>query len=115
MGLEKRVLVVEDDRFILQLFKLILQRKGYVVDTVQTGNEALRKLSNQSYAVALIDISLPDMVGLDLLKCIPAATKKIIVTGDDSEDYQRRAQAEGADAYLLKPVHPEELLQTMTH
>ena len=107
----KMVLVVDDDKSILRLFMLILQRKGYSTDTAETGKEALEKISRKSYDVALIDIVLPDMSGLELLNRIPPQTKKIMITGVASEENQRRAQDEGADAYLLKPVKPEKLLQ----
>jgi DNA-binding response OmpR family regulator len=111
MAADKMILIVDDDKSILRLFTLILQRKGYSTDTAETGKEALEKISSNSYDVALIDIVLPDMSGLDLLRSIPSRTKKIMITGAASEENQRRAQSEGADAYLLKPVKPEKLLQ----
>ena len=107
----KRVLIVDDDKSILRLFALILQRKGYSTDTAETGKEAMEKIGSQSYDVALIDVVLPDMVGLDLLRSIPSGTKKIVMTGAVSEDHEKRAQSEGADAYLLKPIKLEDLLQ----
>ena len=111
----KRVLIVDDDKSILRFFTLILQRKGYSTDTAETGKEALEKISHQSYDVALIDVVLPDMNGLDLLKRFPPNTKKIVMTGAVSDDNQKRAQTEGADAYLLKPVKHEKLLQTVAN
>ena len=111
----KRILIVEDDKSILRFFTLILQRKGYKTDTAETGKEALEKISSQSYDVALIDVVLPDMIGLDLLKSIPSKTKKIVMTGADSEENKKRAQIEGANAYLIKPVKFEKLLQTIAN
>ena len=107
----KRVLIVDDDKSILRIFTLILQRKGYSTDTAETGKEALEKTNSQFYDVALIDVVLPDINGLDLLKRMPHKTKKIVITGATSEENQKRAQIEGADAYLLKPIKLEELLQ----
>ena len=106
----KRVLIVDDDKSILRFFTLILQGKGYITDTVETGKEALEKLSNQSYDVVLIDVVLPDINGLDLLKSIPSKSKKIVMTGSVSNENQKRAQTEGANVYLLKPIKPEKLL-----
>ena len=109
----KRVLIVDDDKLIVRFFSLILRGKGYVTDTAETGREALTKISNQTYDVALIDVVLPDTNGLNLLQRIPAQTKKIVMTGTVSEENHQRAQTEGADAYLLKPIKPEMLLQTI--
>ena len=111
----KRILIIDDDKSILRFFTLILQRKGYSTDTAETGKEALEKISRQSYDVVLIDVILPDMNGLDLLKRFPPNTKKIVMTGAVSDENQKRAQTEGADAYLLKPVKPEELLQIIAN
>jgi two-component system response regulator VanR len=111
----RRVLIIDDDKSTLRFFTLILQRKGYSVDVVETGKEALEKISSQFYDVALIDVVLPDMNGLELLKSIPSNTKKIVMTGATSEENHTRAQTEGADAYLLKPIKPEKLLQIIAN
>jgi len=111
----KSVLIVDDDKSILRFFMLVLQRKGYKTDTAETGKEALEKINSQFYDVALIDVVLPDMNGLDLLKRIPPKTKKIVMTGTASEENHKRAQTEGANVYLLKPIRPEELLQIIAN
>ena len=111
----KRVLIIDDDKSILRFFMLILQGKGYSTDTAETGKEALEKIKNQLYDVILIDVVLPDINGLNLLMSIPPSTKKIMITGSVSDEYQKRAQVEGAYAYLLKPVKPEKLLQTVAN
>lgn len=110
----KRILVVDDDKFIGQFFKLILERKGYLVDIAGTGKEALEKSKNESYDVALIDVMLPDANGLDLLKYIPSHTKKIVLSGTISQENYKRALDNSADAYLLKPVKIEKLLNEIT-
>ncbi|MDQ1279139.1 MAG: hypothetical protein QG670_399 [Thermoproteota archaeon] len=107
----KRILIIDDDRSILRFFKLILERNGYAADTAATGREALEKIENQFYDVALIDVVLPDMTGLDLISKFPSRTKKIVVTGAFSEENVKRARTDGAEDYLLKPVKPELLLQ----
>ena len=110
---KKRVLVIDDDKSILRTFTRILQKNGYEVDVAETGKEALEKSQGQSYDLALIDIRLPDMDGTDLLikmqKIIPDAAK-IMITGFPSLETGIKALDEGADAYLVKPVKPEELL-----
>ena len=111
----KRILIVDDDKSILRFFSLILQGKGYVTDTAETVRETLEKISNQSYDVVLIDVVLPDANGLDLLKSIPSTIKKIVITGTISDYNYSRAKKEGADAYLMKPIKPEVLLQIIAN
>ncbi|MDQ1281149.1 MAG: hypothetical protein QG670_2413 [Thermoproteota archaeon] len=111
----KRVLIVDDDKSILRFFTLILRGKGYITNTAETGKEALEKISSQFYDVALIDVVLPDINGLDLLKSIPSNTKKIVITGSASEENHHKAQIEGADAFFLKPIKPDKLLQAVAN
>ena len=108
----KHVIVVDDDRGILRTFRLILEKERYIVETAETGKEALDKINNQQFDVALVDVRLPDMDGTDLLlkmanqRCIV----KIIVTGFSDEETGKKAADYGADDFLVKPVQPGELL-----
>ena len=77
------------------------------------GEEALKKIQTNSYDIALIDIVLGDSNGLDLLPKIKETspdTIKIMITGADTNERRGEAGKNGADAYLTKPVTPEELL-----
>jgi len=107
----KRVLIIEDDESVLRLFKTILQKKGYEADTAQTGREALEKIQRGRYDVVLVDVVLPDTNGLDLLSRVPLETKKIVITGTDTEENRRKAASEGADAFYVKPIKAEKLLE----
>jgi DNA-binding response OmpR family regulator len=113
--LKKSVLVVDDDKQIVKTFTQILEKAGYAVDTAQTAAEAKKKLSQNHYDVALIDIRLPDEEGTDLLLKIPEAsdTAKIIVTGYSTAEYGEKAADYGADDFLVKPIRPKELLEAV--
>jgi DNA-binding response OmpR family regulator len=109
----KMILVVDDDKSILRTFTRILQKNGYKIDTAETGKEAIEKADTQQYDLALVDIRLPDMDGTELLAKIKPQlqnTIKIMITGFPSIESGVKALDEGADAYLVKPVKPEELL-----
>jgi DNA-binding response OmpR family regulator len=110
---KKTILVVDDDKSILRTFTRILQKSGYEIDVAETGKEAIEKAETRHYDIALVDIRLPDMDGTDLLpmmqKTMPEAVK-IMITGFPSLEDGVKALDEGADAYLVKPVKPEELL-----
>jgi DNA-binding response OmpR family regulator len=109
----KTILVVDDDKSILRTFTRILQKNGYEIDSAETGKEAIEKADSRHYDLALVDIRLPDMDGTDLLAKIKKqlqSTIKIMITGFPSLESGVKALDGGADAYLVKPVKPEELL-----
>ncbi len=110
---KKSILVIDDDKSILRTFTRILQKTGCDIETAETGKEAMEKAENRHYDLALIDIRLPDMDGTDLLikmKDPMRDTVKIMITGFPSLETGVKALDEGADAYLVKPVKPDELL-----
>jgi DNA-binding response OmpR family regulator len=110
---KKRIIVIDDDKSILRTFTRILQKNGYEIDVAETGKEAIEKSKKNRYDLALIDIRLPDMDGTDLLvkmKQTMQGAIKIMITGFPSLETGVKALDEGADAYLVKPVKPEELL-----
>jgi len=96
--------------------KTILEDEGYLVDLVGTGKEAVQKTQEKTYNVTLLDIRLPDMEGVELLKLMKDSiprTRKIMVTGYPSIQNAIGALNKNADAYLLKPVEVEKLLNTV--
>ncbi len=110
---KKTILVVDDDKSILRTFTRILQKSGYIIDTAETGKEAMEKTENRHYDLALVDIRLPDIDGTELLAKLKKPlqhTVKIMITGFPSLETGVKALDEGADAYLVKPVKPQELL-----
>jgi DNA-binding response OmpR family regulator len=110
---KKTILVVDDDKSILRTFSRILQKSGYEIDTAETGKEAMEKTENRHYDLALVDVRLPDIDGTELLAKLKKQlqqTVKIMITGFPSLETGVKALDEGADAYLVKPVKPEELL-----
>ena len=112
---QTRVLVVDDDVSIRDLFSKILRKAGYTVETSETGKEALEKIRTENPKVLLLDVILPDMSGTELLLRTADSheTVKIIITGFSTEEVGKRAADFGADDYLVKPVQPEELLSTI--
>jgi len=112
----KTALIVDDDKSVRRVFSKGLQIGGFMVDTAETGKEALDKIRDRAYDVALIDVKLPDMDGTDLLNAVKArfpAMTKIVITGYPTAESGIKALEEGADAYLVKPVRREELLRVI--
>lgn len=109
-----RILVVDDDENIRNTLSVILKNEGYAVDVAASGSDAIKKSEKAAYNVALIDIRLPDMEGIELLTRIKDGmqkVRKIILTGYPSMQNAIDAVNRNADAYLVKPVDLDELLE----
>ena len=110
---KKTILIVEDDKAIIETLKEVLQSEGYSVDTAETGREAIQKSNAEFFNLALLDIKLPDIEGTKLLTLMHnnlPKMMKIMITGYPSQENAVEALNLGADAYVIKPVKPEELL-----
>jgi DNA-binding NtrC family response regulator len=114
MGEHARIIIVDDDEGIRETLVAILQEEGYQVDTAETGKEAIKKTNAEFYNLALIDIRLPDIEGIDLLKEIKETVpkiRKIVITGYPTMQNAIEAVNNGADAYVLKPFDVEKVLR----
>ncbi len=113
--LKRNVLLVDDDLSILRVIKRILERKGYAVTAVSTGKEALTQINRNCFDASIVDVRLADISGLDIVKRITQVspgTIRVVFTGSPgSSDFQ--SSAKNMDAFLLKPVNPEELLHVL--
>ena len=113
---EAKILVVDDDLLIARSMALNLKTEGYEAETAETGKEALEKMKTGFFPLVLLDISLPDISGLDLIKSlkeISRDTEIIIVTGYATLENSIKALNEGAAAYITKPVKVEQMLRIM--
>lgn len=111
-----RILIVDDDENIRTVLKAILKDEGYNVDSVGTAKSAIEKTRRNFYNVALIDIRLPDMEGIELLAKVKDTTprmRKIIITGYPTLQNAVEAVNRGSDAYILKPFDVNKILETI--
>ena len=116
MDKHARILVVDDDESIRNTMKAILEDEGYIVDVAASGREAIKRTEETAYNVALLDIRLPDIEGVELLKLMKDAVpriRKIMVTGYPSMQNAVAALNKNADVYMIKPVDIEKLLSTV--
>ncbi len=114
MAEKAKILIVDDDENIRKTMKAILEEENYSVDLASNGKEAIRMSKEKMYNLALLDIRLPDMEGVELLQLLKEyvpRTRKIMVTGYPTIQNAVTAINKNADAYLLKPVDIEKLLQ----
>lgn len=107
-----RVLIVDDDQFLAETVADILSDQVEEVKTCRTGAEALEAASTHKYGIALVDVRLPDIGGVELLRRMRQATPDLdiaIVTGNASVHSAIEALNQGATRYILKPCAPDEL------
>lgn len=108
-----KVLVVDDEKVICSGCRLVLSDKDYLVNTCMTGKEGLHEILNDHYDVVLLDLKLPDVDGMDILK--EARRKQpnlyfIIMTGYSTVQSAVEAMKLGAFDYLTKPYSDDELV-----
>ncbi len=108
-----RLLVAEDDALIGEGIQAALKMSGYVVDWVRDGNQALLSMSTEEYAACVLDISLPKLDGLGVLRALRQQRNNIpvlVLTARDSREDKILGLDSGADDYLTKPFDLTELL-----
>ncbi len=110
---EKRVLLVDDDKMLVESFKSILEGEGYIVEKAMTGQQALERASKQCFDLAIMDIVLPDIRGDKVAIKLKKQNEKmglIFITGYPSFQSCIDALNIGVTEILLKPISPAELL-----
>jgi DNA-binding NtrC family response regulator len=113
-----KLLLVEDNPAIAKTYLEYLRRGSYDATHCETGAAALAALARAGVAVVLLDLQLPDMPGLDILKKIVAQRLPcvvIVITANGSINVAVEAMREGAADFLVKPFAPERLLITIEH
>ena len=108
-----RVLVVEDEPGIAQFIRQGLREAGYAVDVAYDGEEGLDYAYVAAYDVLVLDILLPKLDGLDVLRALRARgvkTPVLLLTAKDTVDDRVRGLDSGADDYLVKPFAFPELV-----
>jgi DNA-binding NtrC family response regulator len=106
------VLVVDDERNIRLTLSMALEALNIPVDTAENGEEALQKLAEKSFQLMLLDLKLPDIDGLEVLRQVVdkhSATKVIIITAYGSVEVAVEAMKLGAIDFLQKPFQPTEV------
>ncbi|NKZ07448.1 response regulator transcription factor [Actinomadura latina] len=106
------VLVVEDEREIRDLLRRYLERAGYAVMTTGSGAEAIRLVSERSVRLMVLDLGLPDVDGLDVLRAARAdgEVPVVVLTARSAVEDRIRGLESGADDYVTKPFSPTEVV-----
>jgi DNA-binding response OmpR family regulator len=107
-----RILVVDDERNIVQLTRLYLSKEGFEVDTAYDGNQALEKVRSHHPDLIVLDIMMPEMDGLSVCRELRKTSNvPIIILTARTDDVDKVVGLEiGADDYVTKPFNPRELV-----
>ncbi len=109
---QKNILVVDDDKSVRTTFSSILRKEGYRVTAVENGYEAIKAIDEESFDLALVDLRMPGLDGIEVLEKIKSRrpeTRVIIYTGYGSVTTAVEAMRKGAADYLNKPFSPDDL------
>jgi DNA-binding NtrC family response regulator len=110
------ILAVDDEQNLLELLITVLGKRGFKVKTAVNGIEALRLLDQESFQLALLDLKMGPVNGVQLLKEIKdrrPIVKVIMMTAYPTNETRTQASANGASAYLTKPVDIQKLVDTI--
>jgi two-component system OmpR family response regulator len=111
-GSPKRILIIDDEQQFCSLTAMFLQERGYEVATASSGTEALVQLERFHPDVVLLDVVMPGLSGLEILKLMRERAfppRVIMITATDDLQVAQQALQEGAEAYMCKPVSFDEL------
>jgi two-component system response regulator TctD len=107
-----RILLIEDDQALARGVLALMRDSNFAVDHVENGEAALELEHQEPYSLVILDLGLPDMSGIDVLKALRrrgSKTPVLILTARDALEQRVQGLDSGADDYLLKPFAPAEL------
>ncbi len=107
-----RLLIVEDEKYLMEALAKGLRKKGYSVDCAKDGEEGYEKIIDEGYDLIILDLNLPKIDGLTLLSLVSkekSNLKVIILSANSDIEYKLKGFNFGASDYMLKPFHFEEL------
>ena len=113
MESNKTALIVDDEKSIVRSFSRLLKEEGFNVCVATNGKEALEQVNKCSFDLMLIDFRLPDIDGTDLVEKMGKKAKdatKLMITGFATLETRVKALEFGIDAFIEKPIAPDDLL-----
>jgi two-component system alkaline phosphatase synthesis response regulator PhoP/two-component system response regulator VicR len=115
MPKQKKILAVDDERHIVRLVQVNLERAGFQVISAFDGKEALKKVESENPDLIVLDVMMPHMDGFEVLKHLKSDEKTkdipvVMLTAKAQDADVFRGWASGVDCYLTKPFNPIELL-----
>lgn len=122
MAGSKTILFIEDDPFVVDMYKHVLEKANYKVDVAYDGKKGLEMASSGEYDLLLVDIMIPQITGIELIEKLRSPdgkklskTRIIVLTNLAQDEESRRALEAEADAYLIKAdITPNKLVELVS-
>jgi len=112
-----KILMLEDDEMISEIYKRQLEKAGYSVEVISEGSRVAEKIKQEEPDLTLLDLLIPGGGGIEILKQLQGwggKTKKIIFSNNQDPESEKEALGLGADAFLIKADYtPSQLLGTV--
>jgi two-component system, chemotaxis family, chemotaxis protein CheY len=114
----KKILVIDDSASLRQALSIALKVAGYEVIEAEDGQQALERLEDDRVHLAICDVNMPVMDGITFVKEVKKRPNHrflpiIMLTTESSESYKLEGQKAGARAWMVKPFHPEQILNAV--
>ena len=113
---EHHVLVIEDQEDLAALYESALTRDGFRVTKAYTGEEGVTLFEDRGADAVILDMTLPEMHGLQVLQAIRSLNAKVpivVVTGETSDETRRQCERLGVREYLTKPAHHRDIIAAL--
>jgi len=109
-----KILICEDNLMAVKTLSVVLNREGFETDSAVDGNEALNLIKKNDYDLMVVDIHLPYISGLELVKFLRSDLKKdtpvLVLTAFSDKQMQSQARQLGISGYIVKPFNPSDLI-----
>ena len=113
-GMNKKLLVADDEKVVTDLIKIFFENSGFIVSTAFTGKEAMEVIDKENPEVLVVDLGLPDMDGFEIVKKIKGESPQtivIVITGFCDDAKEQKIMEMGVERYIKKPFGIQELLE----
>lgn len=115
--INKKILILEDDEMISEIYKRQLEKAGFAVEVVEDGSRVAEKIQQEEPDLVLLDLLIPGGGGIEILKQLKGwsgKTKKVIFSNNQDEESEKEALGLGAEAFLIKANYtPLQLLEAV--
>lgn len=109
-----KILIVDDSSFMRKILKDLLSAKGYTLTEAENGAEALQRYASEKPDLVLLDIIMPEVNGIEVLKKIGKEAKIVVISAVGQEKMVEEAKKLGALDYIVKPFDNDKVLEVIT-
>lgn len=117
-GRKKRILLIDDDREIVETIQIALEAKGYEISIARDGNQGLALTERENPDLVILDMMMPKRSGFLVLEKLrrtcPVPTRVIMITANEGSRHKAYAEMLGVDDYIRKPFGMDRLIESVT-